>query len=157
MLYAHRGQKEQHIKKNCIRKVRNGRKYTTEVLIWVRKGLGSLSKYPHTQFLYLLCINLSINPLLMGQLWVSASCLRDANQDLKLRDRPLGHRCSSASEWLLKHRDACIDFSSSLKEKTGVGGSVSCASVCLDGGQPVVPGHPSLIGVGRGGWRGCSE
>lgn len=72
---------------------------------------------PHTEFLFLLSINLSINPLLMGQLWVSASHLQDANQAHKLRDQPLGQRCSSASEWLFKQGDACIDFSSRLKEK----------------------------------------
>lgn len=58
----------------------------------------------------------------MGQLWVSASHLRDANQGLKLRDQPSGQRCSSASEWLFKHGDARIDFSSSLKERGAGGG-----------------------------------
>lgn len=117
---------------------------TTEVCLRVRQGIGSLSKYPHTQFLYLLSINLSINPLLMGQLWVSASHLRDANQDHKLRDQPLGQRCSSASEWLFKHGDARIDFSSSLKEKReGEGrsvlhqpGSVSAVAICESGREP---------------------
>lgn len=52
----------------------------------------------------------------MGQLWVSASHLQDANQAHKLRDQPLGQRCSSASEWLFKQGDARIDFSSRLKE-----------------------------------------
>lgn len=51
---------------------------------------------PRAEFLFLLGINLSINPLLMGQLWVSASHLQDANQAHKLRDQPLGQRCSSA-------------------------------------------------------------
>lgn len=69
------------------------------------------------EFLFLLGINLSINPLLMGQLWVSAPHLQDANQARKLRDQPLGQRCLSASEWLFKQGDACIDFSSRLKEK----------------------------------------
>lgn len=72
----------------------------------------------------------------MGQLWVSASRLRDANQRLKLRDQPSGQRCSSASEWLLKHRDACIDFSCSPAE-TGVclcecGGGGGGGGVCSD-------------------------
>lgn len=70
---------------------------------------------PRAEFLFLLGINLSINPLLMGQLWVSASHLQDANQAHKLRDQPLGQRCSSASEWLFKQGDARIDFSSRLK------------------------------------------
>lgn len=55
----------------------------------------------------------------MGQLWVSASHLRDANQRHKLRDQPLGQRCSSASEWLLKHTDARIDFSLAPARKRG--------------------------------------
>lgn len=64
----------------------------------------------------------------MGQLWVSASHLQDANQAHKLRDQPLGQRCSSASEWLFKQGDACIDFSSRLKEKCeGRGQECNCA------------------------------
>lgn len=51
----------------------------------------------------------------MGQLWVSASHRQDANQAHKLRDHPMGQRCSSASEWLFKQGDARIDFSSRLK------------------------------------------
>lgn len=94
----------------------------------------------------------------MGQLWVSASHLRDANQGLKLRDQPLGQRCSSASEWLFKHGDARIDFSSSLKERREavvvvMGGVYSTSrglcrlwlSASLDGSHPLVPGHPLLI------------
>lgn len=125
---------------------------TTEVCLRVTEGIGSLSKYPHTQFLYLLSINLSINPLLMGQLWVSASHLRDANQGLKLRDQPLGQRCSSASEWLFKHGDARIDFSSSLKERREeVGGALhqsgpaSAVAVCESGREPSPgPWSPSV-------------
>lgn len=69
----------------------------------------------------------------MGQLWVSASHLRDANQGLKLRDQPLGQRYSSASEWLFKHGDARIDFSSSLKEKGG-GGCIAPVRACVGSG-----------------------
>lgn len=78
-----------------------------EVQTQLRSGLRSggekvVYQDPHMEFLFLLTINLSINPLLMGQLWVSASHLQDANQAHKLRDQPLGQRCSSASEWLFK-------------------------------------------------------
>lgn len=55
----------------------------------------------------------------MGQLWVSASHLWDANQRHKLRDQPLGQRYSSASEWLFKHRDARIDFFLAPARKRG--------------------------------------
>lgn len=108
---------------------------------------------PRAEFLFLLGINLSINPLLMGQLWVSASHLQDANQAHKLRDQPLGQRCSSASEWLFKQGDARIDFSSRLKENHE-GRGQECNSVCLhrlwqsaslDGSYPKVPSHPPLI------------
>lgn len=80
----------------------------------------------------------------MGQLWVTASHRLDANQGLKLRDQPLGQRCSSASEWLLKHRDACIDFSSSMKEKCGVKGVVSAVVVCASGREPAA-GSPVTL------------
>ena len=109
------------------------RQNTAGVCLRVREGIDSLSKYSHAQFLYLLSINLNINPLLMGQLWVSASHLQDANQGPKLRDQPLRQSCSSASEWLLKHGDACIDFSSSLKERRGWG-CIALVGACVDRG-----------------------
>lgn len=79
----------------------------------------------------------------MGQLWVTASHLQDANQGLKLRDQPLGQRCSFASEWLFKHGDAPIDFSSGLSERRWI--ARARARVCLDGSHPSVPSHPPLI------------
>lgn len=116
---------------------------------------------PHMEFLFLLSINLSINPLLMGQLWVSSSHLQDANQAHKLRDQPSGQRCSSASEWLFKQGDACIDFSSRLKEKhEGRGQECNCASqglpalavvMCESGWEPSQgPQSPS---ADQGAWQ----
>lgn len=93
----------------------------------------------------------------MGQLWVSASHLRDANQGLKLRDQPLGQRCSSASEWLFKHGDARIDFSSSLKERReavvvviGGGGCIALAGArvgcgCLRVWTGAIPWSPVTL------------
>lgn len=98
------------------------------------------------EFLFLLSINLSINPLLMGQLWVSASHLQDANQVHKLRDQPSGQRCSSASEWLFKQGDACIDFSSRLKEK--------CEERWGQEGNRASQGLPALaVAVCESGWE----
>lgn len=105
----------------------------------------------------------------MGQLWVSASHLWDANQGLKLGDQPLRQSCSSDSEWLFKHRDARIDFSSSLKDREkrrGGGGSggggggglhssgpVSAVAVCASGREPSPgPRSPSTDQGGLTEW-----
>lgn len=74
--------------------------HSPEVQTQLRSGLRSggekvVYQDPYMEFLFLLSTNLSINPLLMGQLWVSASHLQDTNQAHKMRDQPLGQSLKS--------------------------------------------------------------